>query len=510
MTATATRLRKLRVASAPPVTLDAAALTRWRLAPWQFVEECCIDPETGAPFQLLPAERLFMEHAFQRNSRGRWLYPELIFSAPKKSGKTGFAALFTLVSLLLFGGMYPEALIAANDREQAVGRVFTAIRRIVETSPVLAAEAKVLADTITFEATDASIKAITSSYSSAAGANANLTVFDELWAFDSEKDQRLFDECVPPPTRKLAARLTVTYAGFEGESSLLEGLYKRGMAQPLVGPDLHAGKGILLFWSHVPIAPWQTDEWVEEMRGALRPAQFLRMIQNEFTTSEASFIDMELWDACVDPGLRPTLSEKSIFAWIGVDASVVNDWTAIVVVGWDRVANRVRLLAHRIFKPTRADPIDFEQMVERTIVEFCGRFRVREVRYDPQQMVAVAQRLASTHRIPMVEYQQTIPNLTAMSSNLLELIRSRALHLYPDAEMRASARNAVAKESARGWRLAKADAGSGAGKIDVIVALAMAAHAAVEQGLGGPPPLVVPRQAIITGMTRPPRVWGFT
>jgi hypothetical protein len=33
----------------------------------------------------------------------------------------------------------------------------------------------------------------------------------------------------------------VTYAGFSGESELLEELHKRGLAQPSVGPDLHAG-----------------------------------------------------------------------------------------------------------------------------------------------------------------------------------------------------------------------------------------------------------------------------
>ena len=36
----------------------------------------------------------------------------------------------------------------------------------------------------------------------------------------------LWDEMVPPPTRKIACRLTVTYAGFSGESLFLEGLYQ--------------------------------------------------------------------------------------------------------------------------------------------------------------------------------------------------------------------------------------------------------------------------------------------
>jgi hypothetical protein len=62
---------------------------------------------------------------------------------------------------------------------------------------------------------------------------------------------------VPSPVRRISARLVTTYAGFEGESTLLEELYKRGLQQPQVGADLHAGDGLLMFWSHAPVAPWQ-------------------------------------------------------------------------------------------------------------------------------------------------------------------------------------------------------------------------------------------------------------
>src|SRR5580692_2353394 len=93
------------------------------------------------------------------------------------------------------------------------------------------------------------ITAIPSNYASAAGSNQNVAVFDELWAYDSERSRRLFDELVPPPTRKIACRLTVTYAGFEGESTLLKELYDRGLQQPQVAPSLYAGDGILMFWS---------------------------------------------------------------------------------------------------------------------------------------------------------------------------------------------------------------------------------------------------------------------
>ena len=151
-------------------------LARWRADPIKFIQEVLIDPETGRPFVLLDAERTFLKHAFATGPDGRLLYPEQIYSCPKKSGKTTFAAIFVITIVLLFGGKYAEAICAANDREQSVGRVFAAIKRIIECSPLLRNEAKIIADKITIAG--AVISAIPSNYASAAGANPVVTVFD--------------------------------------------------------------------------------------------------------------------------------------------------------------------------------------------------------------------------------------------------------------------------------------------------------------------------------------------
>jgi hypothetical protein len=454
-----------------------ATLARWRTNPIAFIEQVLVDPETGRPFVLLDAERQFLEHAFRLGADGRLLYPEQVFGAPKKSGKTGFAALHTLTTILLFGSTYAEGYALANDQEQAQSRVFQAIRRIVECSPLLAREAKVTADKITFPAIGgAAISAIASDYQSAAGANPTISCFDELWAYSSERARRLFDEMIPPPTRKIACRLTVTYAGFEGESTLLEELYKCGMKQPEVAPSLHAGDGILMAWHHEPIAPWQTEAWLAEMRRSLRPNQYLRMIENRFVTTESSFIDMALWDQCVDPSSERNVTDRGLPIWVGVDASTKHDSTAIVSTTWDRTMQKVRLVSHRVFQPSPDDPLDFEETVERTLWDLRQRFRVVKVLADPWQMQSVAQRLRRMG-LPIEEFPQTVPNLTAASQNLFELIEGKNLIVYPDAGMRLAISRAVAVETTRGWRIAKEKQSH---KIDAVVALAMAAHACVE------------------------------
>jgi len=170
-------------------------LMRYRVNPVLFIEEVLINPETGKPFKLLKAEKKFLRYAFKRGRNGRLLYPEQIYACPKKSGKTTFAAIYIITVVLLFGGAFAEAILAANDLDQSVGRVFTAVKRIVESSPLLRGHAKITADKIAIYG--AVITAIPSNYASAAGSNQVVATFDELCAYDSARSRRLFDELVP-------------------------------------------------------------------------------------------------------------------------------------------------------------------------------------------------------------------------------------------------------------------------------------------------------------------------
>jgi phage terminase large subunit-like protein len=96
--------------------------------------------------------------------------------------------------------------------------------------------------------------------------------------------------------------------------------------------------------------------------------------------------------------------------------------------------------------------------------------------FDPWQTQATAQRLTRAG-LRIVEFPQSPANLTAASQNLFELIQAQNLVLYPDPSMRLAISRTVALETPRGWRIAKEKQ---AHKIDVVVALAMAAHAAVQ------------------------------
>ena len=139
-----------------------------------------------------------------------------------------------------------------------------------------------------------------------------------------------------------------------------------------------------------------------------------RHVENRFVTSESNFVPIEWWNACVDLELRPEPTDPRLAVWVGVDASVKRDSTAIVCCTFDQVAKKVRLVWHRIFQPSPDDPLLFEDTIERTLLDLRRRFWVREVRFDPYQMQATAQRLTA-QGVPMLEFPQSVPNLTEAS-----------------------------------------------------------------------------------------------
>jgi hypothetical protein len=142
---------------------------------------------------------------------------------------------------------------------------------------------------------------------------------------------------------------------------------------------------------------------------------------------------------------------------------------------------------HRVFQPSRKNPLDFEQTIEASMLELRNRFTVKRVLYDPHMLQSPSQRLIKAG-LPMEEYPQTSNRLEEMGTNLYELVKGRNLVAYPDKDMRVAVSRAVAVESPRGWKIAKEKTSH---KIDVVVALAMAALGAVESQ-GAPPTGALP------------------
>jgi phage terminase large subunit-like protein len=361
--------------------------------------------------------------AFAFDKDGRLSYDTIIWSCPKKSGKTTLNGALTLC--WGFAQEAPnELLILANDLEQAKARVFKTIEGLIEHNPELKREAEVQTKQI-FLANGTVLTAISGDYQGAAGSNHGWISYDELWAYTSENARRLWEELTPVPTRRNSIRFITTYAGFENESGLLQELYKQGVGKDehpegqgeRIHPDLpvyvNREARLLVYWDHEPRMRWQTPSYYASQKRTLRAGTYLRIHENKWASAEEIFIPAALWDPCVVHTPPP------------------------IVTG-----------------------------------------PVQQIVCDPYQLHRSIVTLKNAG-IPIKEFPQTQANCTLMGQTLFDLLNGRNLVLYAADDLRSQALSTVAVENPRGWRIAKEKASK---KIDAIVALAMACCAAIERG----------------------------
>ena len=86
------------------IFLNSGALTRRPSS-----SSTCTIQRSSSPSSCLQAERDLPQPRLQLGADGRLKYPELVFGAPKKSGKTTLAPSSPAVTMLLFGTRHPEA-----------------------------------------------------------------------------------------------------------------------------------------------------------------------------------------------------------------------------------------------------------------------------------------------------------------------------------------------------------------------------------------------------------------
>ena len=466
----------------------------------EFAKDFYILPETGKYIRLLPHQEKILKTCFTKNKKGKFPYQTIIYSCTKKSGKTEIEGLVGLWYGTDKNELYNEIYYVANDLEQSQSRGFKRISRIINSNSNLD-DILVKKSVIDMLKTGTEIQALSCDYAGEAGANPGLTLWDELWAYTSESSRRLWDELTPSPTRLNSLRFIATYAGFEGESELLWELYglineDKGGRRLWSDEEIDAFKmddlykdalrcvyvndeaGVFIYWDHEPRMPWQVgkdgEDYYKRERKILRPNAYRRLHQNEWVSSTTSYIPIDAWDDCVDINAFPIVPPLSNSLFIGVDIGIKRDSTATVGVYWDNEAKKIRLAFHRIWQPTKAEPVDLEHTIEAYIQDIHRNFHIASVYYDPSQFVRSAQFL-SGQGIPLKEYTQVPVNLTSMTQTLYEFIRGRNLIMYPSPELRKQNLDAVIIEGARGMRIAKEKATQ---KIDAIVAMAMACQAA--------------------------------
>jgi len=478
-------------------------------------------PETGAPMVLAEYQKRLLQYIFPTGF-DRLPFTTVLWSELKKSGKSAFAAAVCRWWAEAQEA-YNELYCCANDFEQASGRNYAAIRTSIELAekhgPKEIVENaqlwKLGRRRMTYGGNQSFIQALSGNYRGAAGGNPGMILFSELWGFLSEKSRRLYGEMTTVPTRKNSFRWVETYAGWEGESSLLEELYDLGVERGEPVPefdDLRAPNGepevrihrtarMLTFWSHTPRQSWQLGElgaaYYEEQRATLRSSEFRRFHKNEWTSREGGFVEAAAWDGLSHEAvplkelLRTLAPGERVDLVLALDASKNRDSSALIgITVNDNPANRrvpfVDLCVVRIFEPA-LDPelgrvlVDLDETVGAELYELAEnpKICIAAVVYDPYQLHSIMTTFAKRHpKIDVREVPQTEKRVETDTS-LRDLILQRRLRTFFHPILREHVLNAVAIERPRGVRL---DKDSTSKKIDGAVALAMATWAALYRG----------------------------
>lgn len=371
------------------------------------------NPKTGdvlppGPIVLDDHQAAIVDEALSRDEGGRFRYVTILYSAPKKSGKSALSA--GVAKYMGHTNDYGSIYCLANDGKQSDDRLYQPIvksyslhRRL--NGPFAGVRPKLVE--VTIPDTHSKIEAVPCDAAGEAGSEPLATFWSEVWGYDSEAKRRLFTEMTVPPTLYgYAIRWIESYAGFIGQSDLLWELYETGVKQGtphpgfnhLVGIDgepvvyVNEAARMFVYWDTKPRMAWQTDDYYEAEARILLPSEFQRIHRNQWQAPSGSFVEPEMWDRCADPHLPP-LVDKRVPCVIAIDAAVSKDCAAILLLTRDPnyPETDVAIRKARIFRPSEGRKLNLENTIGRTLRDWLGEHNVVCVVYDEFQMAHLIQ-----------------------------------------------------------------------------------------------------------------------
>lgn len=316
--------------------LQNLRLKKWKADPVSWIEDNFRIPETpNHRLQLGEYQKRALREALRRDEKtGRLVYSLVVWSDIKKSAKSTIAAAVALYRAMQV--TYGQIYLVANDLDQADSRVGYYLRRGITLNPEFSSKIKMNSSSYKVILPGGTfIQSIPIDPSGEAGSNADHIVFSELWGAHEEAKERMWTEMTLSPTKYgESQRWVETYAGFSGQSVLLERIYTTAMQQcSRKWPDLEVFTneeiGFFCMWNTEPRLPWQTKEYYASEAIALTDSEFRRVHRNQWVSPTESFIPIEWWDECLGdvPPLEP--GEQVVVA---LDAAVSGDCFAIVGV----------------------------------------------------------------------------------------------------------------------------------------------------------------------------------
>lgn len=337
-------------------------------------------------------------------------YTTLILSTIKKSGKSTLAAASGLY--VLEHTPYGEGYCLANDGSQGSDVLYGPIKRCIELHNIhggLYKKVKAYGNSIKLP-NHAEMGWLPCDAAGNAGKEPTVTLWSEIWGFETPVKRKLFSEMTVPPTRfGRSVRIIDTYAGYSGTSLLLWDLYQQAVKEGQPHPDFldvksrgeyvvweNPAAGIFCYWDHEPRMAWQMGSegnlYYQQEARILEPLEFKRLHNNDWISPIGSFIQPEQWDACKDTTIPP-LDERTPLV-VCIDAAETNDCAAIFGISrhHDLPDTDVSVRVGKIFKPEGpTGTILLEPTVGRTLLQWGLTYNIMVVVYDAYQLAKLTQ-----------------------------------------------------------------------------------------------------------------------
>lgn len=475
----------------------------------------------GQEIKLEPWQVFILHTTFSwKTTEGIRRFRRVYIEVPRGNGKSSLSSGVALFCLC--GDREPGAEVYsfATTRDQAK-IVFGDAKEMARQNPKLkrAFDLQVLATSLYVPKTNSYFQAKSAEGSTLDGLNTHLAVIDELHA---HKTRAVYDVVETSlGKRRNSLMWVITTAGFDTVGICYE---VRSFVKQILNKEAQDESQFGIIYGLDEGDDWTSEEALQKANPnwgvSVRP-EIITSLQakaiarpsaaNNFRTKHldvwcsaaSSWMDMPAWNLC---RRSIALSDFEGFdCYMGLDLGAKNDLTAKVLVFPVEENGRLNYYVFGTYYAPRAALLksgnsqydgwetlgylrvtegavtDFNQ-IEADILEDCSRFRVKSVAYDPWQATQLATRL-SDNDVPMVEYRNTVQNMSDPMKWLEALVQDKRLIHEGDPALTWMMGNVVAKRDFKDNVFPRKEVYEN--KIDGAVALIMALGLCVNEENAG-------------------------
>jgi len=374
--------------------------------------------ENGKPLELEEYEKQILDALYPLSGKRR--YDLACIGLCKKQGKTTFLGAICLWELLFSPSLAPEIYNCSGDKDQAK-LLFKKSAKAVKRSKEMSKVCRVLADTITCPARDASYECLSADVDSSEGKNPSLVVMDEFGTSSFELFTSLQTGRAAREGRgESTLAILIGTAGYDLTSEFYK-LYQKGLRKE--DPFMY------FFWSHEQLASFSSPGFLAKMKARLQPQVYQRYYQNRWIQGVGSFINQGDVDRCLDTSLSPTgIGKTGISYIVACDLGLTKDRSCTAIV--HKQDQLIILDSIKTWEGSQKDPVLISD-IEEDLRKSNKYYNRPLILVDPWQMKGTVQKLKA-EGLRIEEFTFSTSNLAKLSNNLYHLLHNGLIKFWND------------------------------------------------------------------------------